>query len=446
MSEPIVKLKDLEITYNLGKENEFKATRGVTMDIYPGEFVAFFGPSGCGKSTVFYSILGILEPSAGQLFVKGQNPYSFSPEEIVRFQTKIIGIIYQAFYLIPSLSVIDNVALPQIFHGVMPGKRRKWAQQILKRFGMEEHGDKYPENLSGGQSQRVSVSRAMVNNPNILLADEPTGNLDSVSTKQVMDSLAEINSVDKKTVIMITHNAAQLSYCHRVFYMKDGKLERIVPNPEKKQIAKIDKQKILVTEMDQLSKLYPYDNPVKLKVRSLVNYLTQDLNFYQLARLEDIIQLMVERRIDKQEFVRLLHNDYNHGGIDLALALSKQMAGKVDKVLRQSEDARRFRRRFDSNNFFSRENILIRKLTKYLVDEHKLVDKKDLTPVQKIRLRDLIYKRISGLASRNELKGAMRLPLDEGGVGMAIVPSRKLTQYFEKLLIQGSETKGHGHG
>jgi len=112
MAAPIIKLKDLEITYNLGKENEFKATRGISMDVYPEEFVAFFGPSGCGKSTVFYSILGILEPSAGQLLVKGENPYAFSPEEMVKFQTQIIGIIYQAFYLIPSLSVLDNVVLP----------------------------------------------------------------------------------------------------------------------------------------------------------------------------------------------------------------------------------------------------------------------------------------------------------------------------------------------
>ena len=103
MPEPIIKLKDLDITYNLGKANEYKATHGVSMDIYPGEFVAFFGPSGCGKSTMFYSILGILEPSAGQLLVKGENPYSFSPEEMVKFQTKIIGIIYQAFYLIQEM-------------------------------------------------------------------------------------------------------------------------------------------------------------------------------------------------------------------------------------------------------------------------------------------------------------------------------------------------------
>jgi ABC-type lipoprotein export system ATPase subunit len=297
-------------------------------------------------------------------------PIHFLPEEIVRFQTQIIGIIYQAFYLINSISVTDNVALPQIFHGVNPGKRARWAKEILKRFGMDQQAEKFPDNLSGGQSQRVSVARSMVNNPEIILADEPTGNLDSISTKQVMDSLAEINSVDKKTVIMITHNAAQLSYCHRVFYMRDGKLERTVPNPEKKQIAKVDKQKILVTEFDQLSKIYPYDDPTTLKVKSLVNYLTQDVNFYQIIRLEKIIRLVVERKISKKEFKKTLMKRYRDGGVDFTDALAGTMADKVEKILEQSEDMRRFRRRFMSNNFFSRENILVKNLTKYVINEY----------------------------------------------------------------------------
>ncbi len=439
MPEPIIKLKNLEITYNQGKENAYLATKDVSMEIYPGEFVAFFGPSGCGKSTIFYSILGILAPSAGEMYVKGENPYSFSPEEMVTFQTKTIGIIYQAFFLINSLSVSDNVSLPQIFHGVPQAKRKAWAKTILKRFDMDGQADKYPENLSGGQSQRVSVSRAMVNNPDILLADEPTGNLDSVSTKQVMDALAEINSADKKTVIIITHNAAQLSYAHRVFYMKDGKLERVVPNPEKKQIAKVDKQKILVTEMDQLSKLYPYDNPTSLKVKSLVNFLTQDINFYQIVRLEELLTYVVERNMSKDEFCTTLHKDYNHGGLDFSSDMAKSMSEKVDTILKQSEDARRFRRRFMKNNFFEREGILISRLTGYIVREYSGT----FSLIQKRRLRDLVYKRISGLVDRREFKDTLRLSLENGGIGIGIEDSRVLTVYLEKLLIQASEDKGH---
>lgn len=441
MPEPIIQLKNLDITYNLGKENEFKASKNINMEIYPGEFVAFFGPSGCGKSTIFYSILGILEPSAGQLLVKGENPYALSPNEMVMFQTKIIGIMYQAFYLIPSLSVIDNVSLPQIFHGVPPAKRREWALQLLTRFDMGKHGDKYPENLSGGQSQRVSVARSLVNNPDIILADEPTGNLDSISTKQVMEALETINKVDKKTIIIITHNAAQLSYAHRVFYLKDGKLQRIVPNPDKKQIAKIDKQKILVTEMDQLSKLYPYATPDELKVKSLVNYLTQDFNFNQLERMEKFTKLVIERKMSKEEFRKVLCRRYHKGGVGTSPSLARVMAEKVDIIIHQGEDARRFRRRFTKNNFFSREHILIKNLSSYLIKNHK----GNLLPIQKRRIKELVYKRIAGLIKRGEFQNVLLLKMKDGGVGLNRQPAKRMTFYFEKLLIQGSETKGHGH-
>jgi ABC-type glutathione transport system ATPase component len=324
---------------------------------------------------------------------------------------------------------------------VAPGKRKAWAQKLLKRFGMEEHGEKFPDNLSGGQAQRVSVARSMVNNPDILLADEPTGNLDSISTKQVMSALEEINSVDKKTVIIITHNAAQLSYAHRVFYMKDGRLERVVPNPEKKQIAKIDKQKILVTEMDKLSKIFPYKTPVELKVKSLVNYLTQDLDFDQLERLEESIKLVVERKVKTEEFKKMVKRRFSEGGVGLSESVANTMGDKIAKILNQSEDVRRYRRRFLANNFYGRESVLVNNLTDYIVDEYN----GNLTSLQRKRLKELVHKRVAGLLNKNEFKQGLRAGLDEGGVGLSQVSARKLTLYFEKIIIQGLETKGHGH-
>ncbi len=441
MPQPIVKLKDLDIIYNIGKENEYHAIHDVSMEIFPGEFVAFFGPSGCGKSTLFYSILGILAPSKGQLLVKGENPYSYSPERMVKFQSSTIGIIYQAFYLITSISVIDNVALPQIFHGISPGKRKRWAKQLLKRFGMEMHAEKYPDNLSGGQSQRVSVARSMVNSPDVLLADEPTGNLDSISTKQVMDSLEEINMQDKKTVIMITHNAAQLKYCHRVFYMKDGRLLRTVPNPEKKQIAKVDRQKMIVTEIDTLSKLYPYNNPTELKVKSLVNYLTQSLTIEQIVRLEEIFQAHVEGKISQEKLIEMLTTRFSRGGAGLNPGQAAKMAVEMDKILEQAEDFRRYRRRLEQNIFYNREEKLLNRLTDYLVEEYR----GRVTPVQRRRLKNLVYNRISGLIRKEDFEHQLTLSLDRGGIGLNSRTAHNLTYYFEKIICQGVETKGHGH-
>ncbi|MDA3840397.1 MAG: ABC transporter ATP-binding protein [Patescibacteria group bacterium] len=437
MPQPIIKTKGLEITYNLGKENEFKATRGVTSEIYEGEVISFFGPSGCGKSTIFYSILGILEPSAGELYVNGDNPYTYTPDQMVDFQAKTIGIIYQAFFLINSLSVIDNISLPLTFLGYNEKKRKKRGNELLERVSLTGQGGKFPADLSGGQMQRVSVARAMVNNPKILLADEPTGNLDSVSTKQVMDLLAEINETEKTTIILITHNAAQLMYSHRVFYMGDGKLKRIVPNPDKKQIAKVDRQKTFVSEMDQLSKMYPYDTPVVLKVKSLVNYLTQDISFDKIIRLEELIGKMVERKMGKDEFMKELSRKYLEGGVGLSESVSETMSEKVEHIINQSEDVRRYRRRFEHNIFFSKEDRVVNKLTKYVLEEYK----GEMTPYRLRMMREAVRERISGVSRKEDFYKKLKASTKKGGVGFSKVSARNVTEYFEKLITQGLEVK-----
>ena len=437
MPQAIIKMKGLEITYNLGQENEFKATRGVTADIYAGEVISFFGPSGCGKSTVFYSILGILEPSAGELYVNGENPYSYTPEQVVNFQTKTIGIIYQAFFLINSISVLENVALPLTFLGFNEKKRHKRANQLLEQVSLGGQGDKFPTDLSGGQMQRVSVARAMVNNPKILLADEPTGNLDSVSTKQVMDLLADINEAEKTTIILITHNAAQLMYSHRVFYMGDGKLKRIVPNPDKKQIAKVDRQKTMVTELDQLSKMYPYLAPTELKVKSIINYLTQDLSFDRILRMEEVVAHMIERQMSKREFSESLSLKYSEGGVGLSESVSETMAEKVNHILDQSEDVRRYRRRFEQNIFFSKEDKIINKLTKYVLEEFR----GQMTPYRLRLMREAVRERISGVSRKNDFYKALNKSEKKGGIGFSKISARNVTEYFEKIIIQGIEAK-----
>lgn len=440
MPQPIIQIKNLDITYNLGKENEYRASKNVNMDIYPEEYIAFFGPSGCGKSTLFYCILGILAPSAGVLLVKDENPYSYSPQKMVEFQTKTIGIIYQAFYLINSLSVVDNITLPLIFHNEYPMKRRARAMELLKRFDIDEQADKYPENLSGGQSQRVSVARALVNNPDIILADEPTGNLDSVATKQVMSSLEEINQKDRKTVIIITHNAAQLMYAHRVFYMKDGRVNRVVPNPDKKQIAKYDKQKNIVTEMDYLQKVHPYLSPQELKVKSLVNYLTQDFTFDQLERLEKYISLMVDRKIDKDKFEYVLSRRLSEGGAEIGKDLAKLMAEKIHNILFQSQDILRYRRRLRDNLFYAKERTIIYRLAKYLIEEYN----HQLTPKQIKNLKSLVYERVSGVIRKENFFDCLCLPDVDGGLALGREVARRLTNHFEKLLIQGLEDTATG--
>jgi len=441
MLEPIIKIKNMEIIYNLGKENEFKASSGVNMDIYPNEYIIFFGPSGCGKSTVLYSILGVLPPTKGEVLVKGENPYVYSPEELVKFQTAVVGIMYQAFYLIPSLTVFDNVTLPMVFQGVHPNKRKKRAEKLLTRFGIKKQANKLPEALSGGQSQRVSVARAFVNDPEILLADEPVGNLDSISADAVMDTLDKININDKKTIILVTHDAKYLPYAHRIFYMRDGKVVSVVPNPEKKQIARIDRQKTLVTEMEQLTKIHPYLTPIELKVKSIINYLTQDLTFDQLQRLEKIVKIIIERKINSKKFYQILLQKFSEGGVGISPSLARVMADKVDKILTQSKDVRRYRSRLEQNIFYSQKKVLIKNLSKYLIEKYK----GEITPDKFKRLEDIVYKRITGIIKKEEFEKMISLSLKKGGAGFSKRTAKKFTRYFEKLLIQGLELDNFEH-
>lgn len=435
--DPIISTKDVDITYNLGKKNEFKAVTDLNISIYPGEFIALFGPSGCGKSTIFFSILGVLEPATGELFVKGENPYAFSPHEMVNFQSQIIGIIYQAFYLIPSLSVIDNVVLPQIFQGIASAKRRKRGMELLERFDIGEKADTFPALLSGGQSQRVSVARSMVNNPDIVLADEPTGNLDSRASAQVMRTLEDINAVDKKTVIMITHNASQLHYAHRVFYLKDGQLERIVPNPDKKQIVKVDRQKILVTEIELLSKMFPYLDPIELKVKSVVNYLTQDLNFLQIDRLEKATREMLDRKMNRKKFYEILKAPIKKGGIGFNKVRARETSKKVRQILKHSENVRRYRRRLNEGVFYQREKKLIRELLNYIAREAEIkIDSR-----QRVYLKQAIRNRVAGVIRKEEFVEILKNSVEKGGAGLCKRDRRRVLAYFEKLLTQGIDTR-----
>lgn len=440
MIEPIIRIKNMSVIYNKGKENEFRAADNTSMEIYPGEYIIFFGPSGCGKSTTLYTILGVLPPTEGVVMVKGENPYAYTAEELVHYQTSVIGIMYQAFYLIPSLTIADNVTLPLIFKGVHPSIRKKRAQELLDRFGVGKHGHKLPEALSGGQTQRVSVARAFVNDPEILLADEPVGNLDSISAGQVMDTLNTINQKDKKTIILVTHDAKYLPYAHRVIYIKDGRVVRIVPNPEKKQIARVDQQKNLITEMEQLVKVHPYLSPSELKVKSIINYLTQDFTFEQLQRLEDISKLMIDGKMNSENFHALLIKEFKDGGVGVKSGLAEVMTEKIGKILAQSKDIRRYRRRLERNNFFDTDKDLINKLVKYLMDEYGHA----VTPTQKKRLKETIYNRVAGLKKMDEFLASLMAPLDQGGLGFDKEMANRLTQYFEKLLMQGLETEDKG--
>jgi len=433
MAKPLIVCRNLSIIYNQGKSNEFKALQGVNTDIYEGEYIILFGPSGCGKSTLMYAIQGSLPPGEGTLLIRGDDVYSYPPQERVYFQRYVMGIIFQQFNLIKSLTVLDNVALPMIFCDANKNQRERRAQSLLDRFGVGQVSHKIPAMLSGGQQQRVSVARSMVNDPEILLADEPTGNLDSVSTQQVMDKIDEINTFDKRTIIMVSHNAAHLSYAHRVYYLKDGHIVREVINPQRKQIKPVKQGETIVTELEQLARLFPYDSVDTLRVKSLTNFLTQEYTFDQLIRMEKAVNLLIKGKIHKKKFIEALTRKYDDGGVGIDRKTAREMADKSVALISQSQEVKRFRSDTESDAAFFSQHKFAERVREYLLEVYHI----HLTKNTKKNLTEAISDRLAGIDEEEDFFNILKAKVNDGGLGLKDSIAEDISRYLEKLIALG---------
>jgi ABC-type lipoprotein export system ATPase subunit len=226
---PVIELRGLTKVYGIG-DAEHHALAGVDLTIEQGEFVTIMGPSGCGKTTLL-NILGLLDrANDGDYLLDGTSMERLGGTRRARIRSQQIGIVFQNFNLIHRLSVIENVALPLTYRGMLRTKRLQQASDILKNFHLSEREYYMPWQLSGGQMQRVAIARALVSNPSIILADEPTGNLDSKSSHIIMEELSDIHKRGN-TIIMVTHNPALTTYASRVIHMLDGKIDTDTKHP-----------------------------------------------------------------------------------------------------------------------------------------------------------------------------------------------------------------------
>lgn len=219
----IITLKDVSKVYRT-KEIETLALENVNLKIEKGEFVSIMGPSGCGKSTLL-NIIGLLDtPTSGIVSLVDTDTDKMSDSSLSDFRNKNIGFVFQSFHLIPSLNVSDNVALPLSYrHGVSASERKRRVEEVLTRLGLSHRMRHFPSQLSGGQCQRVAIARAIVGDPKIVLADEPTGNLDSKMGQEVMDILHQLNQEDGRTIVMVTHNEHQARMTDRIIRFFDGR-------------------------------------------------------------------------------------------------------------------------------------------------------------------------------------------------------------------------------
>jgi putative ABC transport system ATP-binding protein len=222
----VLRAENLHKTY-LGQSAPVEALRGVSLELEPGEFVAVMGPSGCGKSTLLHLCGAMDRPTRGRLLIEGQSVLDLTDDRLTRLRRTRIGFIFQFFNLLPTLNVLENASLPLLLDGADGEETDRQARRLLQRVGLANRLTHYPQQLSGGEMQRAAIARAVIHSPALLIADEPTGNLDSENGANILTLLAELNLETKIGILLATHSIEIASAADRVVYMKDGLVERV---------------------------------------------------------------------------------------------------------------------------------------------------------------------------------------------------------------------------
>lgn len=227
--EPVIRVKNLYKIYRVG-QNKVRALNGVDLEIYRGEFCSIVGTSGSGKSTMLNMLAGLEKPTKGEVIISGEHLERMNENQLVRFRREHVGFIFQSFNLLGTMNAKENVALPLTFRGVPKKERMAKADKMLNLVGLPKHKNHKPNEMSGGQQQRVGVARALVVDPEIIFADEPTGNLDSNTSAEVMELMKKIVREQNQTLVMVTHDNHLASFADRIFHIIDGKIVKIEDN------------------------------------------------------------------------------------------------------------------------------------------------------------------------------------------------------------------------
>lgn len=248
--ERILQVQNLTKVYGKGN-NKTEALRGITFDVLKGEFLGIMGASGSGKTTLLNCIATMLQPTSGKIILQGQDISGFSGKKLTEYRGKKIGYLFQEFELLDNMTARENITLPLALHGITAKAAESKIQKIAARLDITEVLDKFPSQMSGGQKQRAAAARAFVSDPEIILADEPSGALDSRNSKVLMDKMAEVNRDLRKTIMMVTHDANAASYCSRILFIQDGRLfHELRRNQEKESMEEFYERIVVV--MSQL--------------------------------------------------------------------------------------------------------------------------------------------------------------------------------------------------
>ncbi len=431
MSDPIIVIDKLRVIYNQGKSNEMRALEEISLTIYPHEYVIIYGPSGCGKSSLLYSISGLQSPTYGDVLIQGTSIAKMTRQEELELHQTKIGMVFQAFYLISSINILENVCLPKIFCGISPSERKQSGVQLMRRFNIVEQADKFPSQLSGGQKQRVAIARALINNPEIILADEPVGNLDSESAENVLKILKELNEIDKKTIILVTHNPEHLIYADRVIHMKDGYVikeevftekrpaEATSKKGEEKEDAESLELKMLMASFKGLLPQQVNMLLVPFKAKQLLSHLLSELNGEQVSMAEAFLKELLFKNIDAPTFSSRLDLDLDDGGAGWNKLRSRSFAKRVSLILDQAQKLKNE----------TSDGVL--SLAQYLINHFHL----NLSSDQEFRLQAVLKLRLANQIGQIELQKRLDKSMTAGGVGLHKITAEKVVREVEIIML-----------
>lgn len=433
---PHIKVENASVIYNKGSENQVDALMDINIEIKPREYIIIFGPSGCGKSTLLNLIAGLEKPTHGKVIIDDQDISQMNSDEFARFHSTKIGMVFQAYNLLSSLSVMDNVILPQIFLGNVDRKKRKEnAMKLLEKFGILSQANKIPTELSGGQQQRIGIARALINNQPILMADEPVGNLDSKSAANVFKIFKDLNEIDKKTFIMVTHNSENLEYADRVFYMKDGKIEHEVVNKKKDKTTKGSPKErefeLLMRSFPGLSEAQLHMLMIPFKAKVLAEYLLTDTNVDQNQKMEEFIRNRIVGKFKREKLRLMLDRPLESGGVGLDERTAANYSHEVEKVLENAEIIQSDLSDVASKLGYKESRLKAKLFVRYF----KRSFLSNASEEQIKLLEDLIEKRFTNEIGHELFAEKLDIPLKEGGVGLDKRVVRKLIKELEITLL-----------
>jgi putative ABC transport system ATP-binding protein len=365
------------------------------------------------------------------VYVDGKNLAHISKREKVEFHQSSVGMVFQAFYLISTLTILDNVCLPRVFRGEQTKPRREIGMKLLERFGIAQQFDRFPNQLSGGQKQRVAIARALVNNPDIIFADEPVGNLDSESAENVLEILKELNEVDKKTVIMVTHNPEHLRYADRIIHMKDGKKvsEEINTDKRPKEAIKAEilatpdnisnELKILMRTFKNLSLQQVGVLLIPFKAKQLLSHIISELTEEQMGAAESLLKEYLFKNIDGNSLEEKLDLGSEKGGAGWNKLRAHSFTQRTKQILEQAQ-------LLESDQ---ETGLMI--FADYLA---KLYDIK-LDQETILRFRSFLKLRIENKIDRFGLQQRLDAPRALGGVGMYKGSAERVVREVELVML-----------